>query len=382
MAESVVVLGGGFGGITAAIELTRLAGDLVDVTLVDREPEFAMGLTKLWVAAGKRTPAESMRPRDKLKGHGIDFRLAEVQAIDTDARTVATTAGELGFDRLVIALGLSPDAGGVEGLSDHGLNLYTMSGAMKVSEALEDAQGEILVAICAVPFKCPPAPYEAAMMIDARLRERGAEFHIEVATPEPRPMPILPPEAGERVVALLAERGIAFSPQHRLVGVEAGLGHFENGAERRFDLLIAVPPHRAPALLRDVPGLTDDSGMIPVDRETLATSTPAVYAVGDVAKAMSYTDLPIPRAGILAEGQGRVVAANIAAELRGEPADVAFDGKGYCFVEVGGGRALRAEGEFYAQPAPLAHFAPEPSEEGFAAKVAFETDRLVEWFGG
>jgi sulfide:quinone oxidoreductase len=219
------------------------------------------------------------------------------------------------------------------------------------------------------------------LIIDDLLRSRGADFRIEVTTPEPRPMPILPPEAGERVMSLLAERDITYSPQHRLVAVEAGRARFDNEAERSFDLLLAVPPHRAPVFLREVANLTDDSGMIPVDRETLMTAVPGVYAVGDVAKAMSYTEMPIPRAGVLAEGQGRVVAANVAAELRGEPAAASFDGKGYCFVEVGGGRALRAEGEFFATPAPLAHFAPQPSEADFQAKVAFEAERLAEWFG-
>ncbi len=381
MSERIVVLGAGFGGITAALELARSAKELADVTVIDREPDYYMGLAKLWVAAGRRTPQDCMRPRDRLARHGIEFVLADVRGIDVDARTVDASTGSVEYDRLIIALGLEPDSSLVPGLEEHALNLYSMTGAEQIGRSLPTIAGDVLIAICAVPFKCPPAPYEAAMMIDDALREHGAAARITVTTPEPRPMPILPPEAGERVIALLAERGIEFVPQTKIVGAEPGVARFEDGTERRFDVLIAVPPHRAPAFLAEVPDLTDASGLVTVDRQTLATAHPGVYAVGDVAKALSFTDMPIPRAGILAEGEAKVVAANIAAELRGESPDARFDGKGYCFIETGGGMALRADGEFFAQPNPVANFPNGPSEQGLREKIAFEADRLKEWFG-
>ena len=375
------MLGAGFGGITVGRELARLAEGLVDVTVIDREASFYMGLAKLWVATGRRSAAECMRPREQLSRHGIELLLTEVNGIDVDGRAVQTDGGAIGYDRLVIALGLEADPSLVPGLEEHAMNLYAMTGAEQIGRSLPELGGEILIAVCAVPFKCPPAPYEAAMMLDAALKERKVDARVAVATPEPRPMPVLPPDAGERVIALLAERGIEFAPGKKIVGAEAGLARFEDGTERRFDALIAVPPHRPPAFLAQVPGLTDASGLVTVDRETLATSIPDVFAVGDVAKALTYTEMPIPRAGILAEGQARVVAANIVAGLRGDTPDARFDGRGYCFIETGGGRALRADGEFYAQPNPIAHFPEGPSEQGLEEKLAFEKERLDAWFG-
>jgi sulfide:quinone oxidoreductase len=374
MTSKVLILGGGFGGITAAIELAEVA----DVTLIDRELDYYMGLAKLWVATGRRSARGCYRPRDRLKAHGVEFVQAEVQSIDAGDKSVTSSAGRHGYDHLVIALGLGVDPSVVPGLAENGLNLYSMEGAEAVARALPDATGDILIVVCAVPFKCPPAPYEAAMMINSSVDGRA---RIEVVTPEPRPMPILPPEAGERVIELLAERAIAFTPGHKMVSAEAGVVRFENGAERRFDLLVAVPPHRPPAFLAEIPGLTDASGLITVDRETLATDLPGIYAVGDVAKVLSYTDMPIPRAGVLAEAQARVVAANISALIGGEAPSARFDGRGYCFVEVGGGKALRADGEFLAKPGPLAHLSGQPSEGGLAQKAAFESDRLDAWFG-
>jgi sulfide:quinone oxidoreductase len=359
----------------------RSAKDLVDVTVIDREPDYYMGLAKLWVATGRRTAESCIRPRDRLASHGVEFVQAEVRGIDVDARTVDTSGGSVLYDHLIIALGLEVDPTLVPGLVEHALNLYTLAGAEQIGSSLPTVAGDVLIAVCAVPFKCPPAPYEAAMMLDESLRERGTAARIAVVTPEPRPMPILPPEAGERVIALLAERGIEFTPGKKIVGAEPGSARFEDGSERPFDVLIAVPPHRPPAFLADIPRLTDASGLVTVDRETLATAIPGVFAVGDVAKALSFTEMPIPRAGILAEGEAKVVAANIAAELRGETTDARFDGRGYCFIETGGGKALRAEGEFFAQPNPVASFPDGPSEQGFREKLAFEADRLEAWFG-
>lgn len=376
MAEHVLILGGGFGGLTAAVELKKACGDNVRVTLVDREPDYYMGLTKLWVATGKRTAASCLHPRAAISRHGIEFVQASVIAIDTAARRVETDGASVTYDRLIIALGLEVDPGAVPGIADHGLNLYSLQGAEQIASALEASPRRILVAICATPFKCPPAPYEASMMIRDVL---GEGFEIEVTSPEPRPLPILPPEAGERVQAMLAERGITYAPGSKLVAAEAGLARYENGAERSFDLLVVVPPHRPPALLADT-GLTDASGLVLVDRETLQTSAVNVYAIGDCAKVLSFTDMPIPRAGNLAERQASVVAANVASGIRGEEPTARFDGRGYCWVETGGEKAMRAEGEFFAQPHPIGHFAPEPDEAGYREKVGFEAERLAAWF--
>lgn len=376
MSERILILGGGFGGLTAAIELKRLCGDDAQVTVVDRDTDAYIGLAKLWVATGQRSTESCLRDRSAVSAHGVEFVRAGISAVDAGAREVVTTAGSFSADHLVIALGMEVDADGVPGIAEHGLNLYALTGASRIAEALADVRGRILVAVCATPFKCPPAPYEAAMMIRDVVSDRAS---VEVTTPEPRPMPVLPAEIGERVQTMLADRDIAFAPNAKLVEAAAGAARYEDGTERPFDLLVVIPPHRAVPVLAEA-GLTEPPGLIPVDRHTLATGHDGVYAIGDCAKVLTLTENPVPRAGILAERQGLVVAQNIAAGIRGQEPSARFDGRGYCFIEVGEGKAVKAEGEFLADPHPVARMEA-PSEEGLAEKLAFEAERLKAWFG-
>lgn len=380
----VVIVGAGFGGISAGLELRRRSNGDAKVTLVDSATHFYMGLTKLWVAAGLRTPDECVHPRDNLSRHGVNFVNAEVSHIDLDQNVVTTNNGNIGFDRLVIACGLEVRPDAVPGLDEHGLNLYSLDGAAAISQALQNFDGgEIVILICGPPFKCPPAPYEAAMLIDDRLRKQEVRdrSRIVVATPEPRPLPVLPTETGERVAAFLAERGIEYLAGHKPTSVEPGRIDFDGVQSRPYDLLIAVPPHRPPEFVRNLDSLVAPSGLIKVDRETLKTSAEGVFALGDVAAVMTHADAPIPRAGVFAEAQGRVVGANIAAELSGSEPTATFDGLGYCFLEVGAGKALKVEGNFLAQPKPTAKAFGSPSEEVFKEKQRFEAERVAAWFG-
>jgi NADPH-dependent 2,4-dienoyl-CoA reductase/sulfur reductase-like enzyme len=99
-------------------------------------------------------------------------------------------------------------------------------------------------------------------------------------------------------------------------------------------------------------GLTAESGWIQVDRHTLETRFPGVYAVGDVVSIPLRLGKPLPKAGVFAHGEAEVVARNIAARIAGRPESERFNGYGGCFVEVGGGKAAFGDGDFYAEPRP------------------------------
>ena len=86
--KSIVILGGGFGGITAALELRRGLDTEHSITLVDRRDAFFMGLRKLWVLVGRGTLAEGSRPLAALEPQGVSVRIANVNGIDMHARTV------------------------------------------------------------------------------------------------------------------------------------------------------------------------------------------------------------------------------------------------------------------------------------------------------
>jgi sulfide:quinone oxidoreductase len=146
---------------------------------------------------------------------------------------------------------------------------------------------------------------------------------------------------------------------------------FANGASADFDLLAYIPPHRAPQLVRDA-GMCGESGWVPVDRETLATKFPGVFAIGDVAGIMlTAIGKPLPKAGVFAHYEAEVVAHNIVHAITGKGAPQRFTGDGECFLEAGDGRAGFGSGNFYAEPAPQITLRP-PSILLHFGKVFYE----------
>ena len=223
-----------------------------------------------------------------------------------------------------------------------------------------------MILIPKVPFKCPPAPYEAALLLHHAFAARGLAGKVRLAihTAEGAPMATAGPEMGQYIKAELAQRSIAYYPQRSTSRVD-GTGQrvvFEDGSEARYDLLIAIPPHEAPKVVRDAQ-LTNQSGWIPVDPRTLQVKQPPdaseVYAVGDVTvvplpgRYKPDVGLSLPKAGVFAEAHGRVVAHQIAAKILSRTPDEAFDGKGYCYLETGAKRAVKADGSFFEMPHPI-----------------------------
>lgn len=376
----VVVLGAGPGGLTAATELAS-ALPRGSVTLVDERDSFLMGLAKLAILDGRRTAATGRRMLRDVERHGVRFLQAKVESVDPATRTVRAGDETLRADHLVVALGTTLDAGGVPGLAEAGRNVYTTEGAAAFHRDLASFPGgEVLLVVHSTPFKCPPGPYEATMLTKAFLDRRGVDARVAIASPEPQPMPSAGPAAGEMVAGFLAERGITLLAGRTLREVDphARIARFANGEERRFDLLAFVPRHRAPAALA---GLVDASGFVPVDARTLATGHAGVHAIGDCTLIKLANGKPLVKAGVMAEAEGRVVARNVLDALAGRPPSAAFDGKGYCFLELGGGEGVQIEGDFYAMPAPDVRALP-PSPAALQAKARFEEERLRRWFGG
>jgi len=341
-----------------------------------------MGLRKLWELVGHATIAEGSRPRDALASHGVRVVRGEIESIDVAARAATVDGEVVRADRLVLALGAVPRPDLVPGLSEHGHDVWSTAGVPGAARALADLdEGSVLMLIAGAPYPCPPAPYECVMHVDENLRTRGRRGRVELSVATVQPL--LMPNAGERgstwMGERLSERDIGFRTGVKIDRVETGRVVLEDG-ELPFDLLLTVPPHRAPDVVRES-GLVGGSGWIPVDRATLQTEQENVYAVGDVTAIMLSTSLPLPKAGVIAELEGARVAAAIAAELRGDAEPEPFAGAASCFVEMGTEIAARMDVKFFAEPAPEITFV-EPSTERAAEKRAFERERLERWFGG
>ncbi|HJW76255.1 MAG TPA: FAD/NAD(P)-binding oxidoreductase [Thermoleophilia bacterium] len=371
--KTVVVLGGGIGGLTAARWLRRHLDADDRVVLVDRDarPVFAPSLA--WVMTGVRAPESIRRPLAALRRRGIEFRRAETQAIDAGERVVDTSDGPLRFDRLVLALGAETAPGDLPGFAEAAHDFYTLAGATSARDHLRTfSGGRVAVLVSQLPYKCPAAPCEAAFLAEAVLRARGVRAQVDIYTPEPFPLPTAGQAVGEAVRSMLGARGIGYQSGRQVERIEPEARRlvFTDASTTDYDLLLGIPPHRAPAVLGES-GLAAPSGWGAVDAATLATSAEGIYAIGDATAIPIAGGKLLPKAGVFAHAQAKVVARRIADELAGrEPRD-AFDGRGSCFIELGDGRAGYATGDFYAAEAPQVKMR-RPGRHWHLLRVAFE----------
>jgi sulfide:quinone oxidoreductase len=383
MAEhTVVILGGGTGGLVAARRLRRLLDPADRVVVVDRDPVYRFAPSFLWVMTGVRRPGQVTAQRARLRRAGIEILQAEAREIDLAGRRVKTSEAAIGFDRLVIAPGADLDPGALPGFPEAAHNLYTLDGATAAGQALGRFEGgRVAVAVSRLPYKCPAAPYEAAFLTEALLRRRRVRDHstIDIYTPEPFPMPTAGPVLGEALAGMLAQRGIGLHPSQAIDRIDPQARELvlAGGQRAGYDLLLGIPAHRPPEVAA-TSGLASGTGFLPVDPATLATRAEGVFAIGDVTAVPLAGGKLLPKAGVFAEAQAKVVARNIAADLAGHRPAATFGGTGACFVELGDHRAAFATGNFYAPGGPQIHLR-RPGPHWHLAKIAFEQYWLRRW---
>jgi sulfide:quinone oxidoreductase len=374
-ASKVLILGAGFGGLELATMLSEGAGAELEVSLIDKSDSFVFGYSKLDVMFGRTTLDDVRLPYSDFAKPGVRFLAETVTAIDPEARRVTTDAGVHDADILVVALGADYDFDATPGLTEAGNEFYSVAGAERLAELLPGfSRGRAVVGVCGAPFKCPPAPSEAALLLHDYLSERGVRGDCEISIVIPFGTPVPPsPDTSEALVAAFAERNIRFIPSRRVASLDAGVARLDDGTELPFDLFLGVPRHRAPEVVI-ASGLTED-GYVPVSSQTLETRFPAVYAVGDVAT------VGVPKAGVFAEGAARVVAESLLATLRGSEQPGVYGGKGSCYIEFGAGRIGRVDVDFLSGPKPTGVFR-EPSIALVDEKREFGSTRRARWFGG
>ena len=298
-------------------------------------------------------------------------------SIDPEQRRVTTDEGTYEADILAVALGADYDRGATPGFEEGGFEYYSVEGAERLCGALPEFEsGRIVIGILGQPFKCPPAPFEGALLLHDHLTERGIRdgTEIRVVGPMAAPVPVTK-EVSQRFLDVLGERAIEYVPKQLVTSLDART--------------LAAPCSPAAAACRMTCSSecrstgcprwsrargSPSTGGCPSTTANLATRFPGVYAIGDLVA------LPMAKAGVFAEAAARTVADDIAAHLHGAELEQPYEGAGSCYIEFGGGMVGKVEANFLGGPAPTARLLG-PSRELAAEKQAFGATRRERWFG-
>lgn len=360
--SKIVILGGGIGGIVTANELKKYLKNDHKITVIEKNAEHAFAPSFLWLMTGTRKKENITTNISDLLHKGIEIVNEEILKINIDAKIIETSGRLIDYDYLIVALGASMHPESLPGIPSGSHNYYTLKGAEKLySELQHFTKGKVAIVIASLPYKCPAAPYEGALLISDFFEKKNIRNNIEISiyTPEPFPMPVGGSGLGEAVKQVLSSKKINLFTQHKIIEVESATKEllFEANAKYNYDMLITIPSHKAPSVIQHSK-LAGENGWIPVDRSTLLTKFPNVYAIGDVTSVSIpgkwKPDIPLilPKAGIFAHLQAEIVAKRISKQINGEIPKAVFCGDGFCMLEAGEHSAGFAYGNFFGEPSP------------------------------
>lgn len=376
MKLKVLVLGAGFGGLELSTILSEKLGDHLDLTLIDKSDSFFFGFSKFDIMFGHKSPEAVRLYYSNIVKPGVTFVQDIITSIDPVAKRVTTQNATYEADVLVIALGADYDIYATPGLAEGGNEFYSFAGAERLREVLPAfSKGNVIIGVCSAPFKCPPAPSEAALLMHDYLTKRGVRNDCEISIVMPFGLPIPPsPDTSKALLAAFAERGIKFTPKHVIKSIDPSrhVAILDDETEMPFDLFLGIPKHRVPDVVVQS-GMTVN-GWIPVDKTNLKTGYPNIYAIGDV------NSVGTPKAGVFAEGAAKIAAASIIADFENGEQPSAYKGAGTCYIEFGEGRVGKVNVDFFSGPAPFGSYI-EASVDLVKDKEYFGSSRKSRWFG-
>ena len=317
----VVIVGGGFGGSTAARYL-RLWGGNVDVTLVERNPSFVSCPISNLVIGGHKKMADITRGYDGLRGVGVKVVQGDVTAIDAAGRKIKLANGtELAYDRLILSPGIDFMLDGTPGLVGaldsgrvlHGWKAGAQTTALRQQlEALRDG-GVVAITIPKVPYRCPPGPYERACMVASYLKTAKPRSKLLVldANPEIQSKKAL----FERAFKQHYEGILEYRPNNELKEVAGTTAKLEFD-DVKADVLNVIPPQRAGDIARNAGLLNMNNRWVGVNWLTMeSTAAPGIHVLGDA----TFPAPLMPKSGHMANQHAKVAAAAIIQLLQGQP---------------------------------------------------------------
>ncbi|MFW5909266.1 MAG: FCSD flavin-binding domain-containing protein [Thiohalospira sp.] len=320
----VVVVGGGFGGATCAKYLRRYDSD-IRVTLVEPNKQYTTCPASNWYLGGFRDMKDITHGYGALKDdYDVDVVHDKVIGVDPDKRTVRLDGGDtLNYDRLVVSPGIDFRWDEVEGLDastaeriPHAWKAGDQTRILRRQLEEMDNGGTFVLVAPPNPFRCPPGPYERASLVAHYLKENKPRSKVLILDPKDAFSKQALFEQGweekygDMVEWVSGSEGGAVDrvdADSRTVFTEEGF------TEHKADVLNFVPPQKAGKLAFEA-GLTDDSGWCPVDQQSFESEIHSgIYVIGDAAIAGA-----MPKSGHSANSQGKMAAAAIVSQLRGD----------------------------------------------------------------
>lgn len=375
----MLILGGGFGGLSAANEIRNtLSSSKVKITIIDKKDWFMVGFAKLWIMNGTRTFENSIGSLNGLGKKEIDFIKEEILEIDLENKNVKTSTKNISYDFLIVALGATLAPEKIPGLKEHGMNLYDHNELQEINKKLNEIEsGVVTIAITSMPYKCPPAPFEAALLVNSMLDKLGKRESIQIHfySLAPITLPAAGQEVSQQILDLITSEKIIFHNSSKIISVEKNKLILENN-DANFDLLLAIPPHIVPNVIIKC-GLANEGNFIKIDRDC-KTPFENVFAVGDVTNLPVGEKFAVPKAGIFAEGEGITVAKNIISKIQAQEDFTLFDGKGGCFIESGRDTASLIEVDMFSNAQPTTKLT-DSSKIHLNEKLQFEKERITNW---
>jgi len=343
--KRIVILGGGTGGLIASKELSEALNKEAEIILVDKKTHTEFRPSYLYVMMGYREPEQIRAPLSLLEKRNVKFVNAEVTNLDLANRKVKTNKGDLSYDYLIISLGAETRPELVKG--NNAPHPWEIDGAMKVREMIRKfKKGRLLIAVHSTPYRCPPAPWETALLLDFYFSGLGLRNNITITMVHPfkRPFENFGPMAAKMMEGLMQERKIEWIG----VGKNPAVDHVEsnyivtlNNEKINFDALILIPPHLPPKAVAESPIADPATGWAKPYPPTMRTSHDDVYAVGDVVA----PSLGIGMAGVILHSYIGYPIASIISDIKGTYITKDFRVTGSCVLDVGG-FAMAAQCDF------------------------------------
>lgn len=336
--KRILILGGGTGGLMSAKELGDALRGEAEITVVDKKLHTEFRPSYLYVMMGYREPDQIRAPLSLLERRGVRFHQAEVLSIDPGNRVVRTSKGDLGYDYLVVTLGAETRPDVVKG--GRFPHPWELDGALETRSLVRGFKGgRVVVAVHSTPYRCPPAPWEVALLLDFYYTGLGLRDKVKITMIHPfkRPFENFGPLAARMMEGLMDQRkvewiGVGKNPAIENVDASAKRITTTGGESVNFDALILIPPHAPPKAVSESPIADPNTGWARPYPPTMRTKYDEVYAVGDVAA----PSLKIGMAGVILHSYIGYTTASIIADIKGAYISKDFRVSGSCALDVGG----------------------------------------------